>query len=177
MLFISTLLGLVAAVQSKILTSSETAIAKMASLNSLSNITIFGTGGTIAGSASLNTQTTGYTPGTIGVRTLVDAVPAILNIANINAVQVINFRSTEVTSQILLGLSREINTAPESKYCQGIVVTHGTDMLEETAFFLSSTVRSSKPVVIVGAIRPATALSADGPLNMSREFSLLLPRV
>lgn len=132
----------------------------------LPNVTIFGTGGTIAGSAASNTETTGYTPGAIGVQTLINAVPELLEVANIESVQVSNVRSTELTSEILLKLSQQITTALKSDTCQGVVITHGTDTLEETAYFLSLTVRSEKPVVLVGAMRPATAISADGPGNL-----------
>ncbi|KAH8678401.1 L-asparaginase [Xylariales sp. PMI_506] len=138
----------------------------------LPGITIFGTGGTIAGSASSNTQTTGYKPGAIDIQVLIDAVPAISDIAVVNGVQVSNIRSTEITSPILLDLSRRITAALKSDECQGVVVTHGTDTLEETAFFLSVTVRSPKPVVLVGAIRPATAISADGPINLLQATTL-----
>jgi L-asparaginase len=120
---------------------------------SLPNITIFATGGTIAGSASSNTQTTGYQSGAIGVQTLINAVPSILNISNINGVQVANVDSDNITPTILLNLTHQINAALADPYVQGVVITHGTDTLEETAFFLFSTVRSEKPVVLVGAMR------------------------
>ncbi|RDW85383.1 hypothetical protein BP5796_03708 [Coleophoma crateriformis] len=138
----------------------------------LPHITIFATGGTIAGSASCNTQTTGYKPGAIGIQSLIDAVPAITNVAVVTGVQVSNFRSTEITSPILLEICRGINAALESDDCQGVVITHGTDTLEETAFFLSLTLRSPKPVVLVGAMRPATAISADGPINLLQAVTL-----
>lgn len=133
---------------------------------SLPNITIFATGGTIAGSASSNTQTVGYTAGALGVQVLIDAVPSIVNISNVQGVQVSNVGSNEITPAILLNLTQQINTALASPFCQGVVVTHGTDSLEETAFFLDLTVKSEKPVVVVGAMRPATAISADGPINL-----------
>jgi L-asparaginase len=139
---------------------------------SLPNITIFATGGTIAGSASSNTQTTGYQAGALGVDVLINAVPSILNISNVIGVQVANVDSDNITPTILLNLTQQINTALASTYCQGVVVTHGTDTLEETAFFLTSTVRSEKPIVLVGAMRPATAISADGPINLLEAVTL-----
>jgi len=139
---------------------------------SLPNITIFATGGTIAGSASSTTQTTGYTAGALGIQILIDAVPSIVNISNVQGVQISNVDSDNITPQILLNLTHQIQAALNSPYTQGVVVTHGTDTLEETAFFLSMTIRSEKPVVLVGAMRPATAISADGPINLLEAVTL-----
>lgn len=133
---------------------------------SLPNITIFATGGTIAGSASSDTQTVGYTAGALGVQVLIDAVPSIVNISNVQGVQISNVGSNEITPAILLNLTHQIQDQLDSPYCQGVVVTHGTDSLEETAFFLDLTLHSEKPIVVVGAMRPATAISADGPINL-----------
>ncbi|RDW60595.1 hypothetical protein BP6252_11978 [Coleophoma cylindrospora] len=138
----------------------------------LPRITILGTGGTIAGSATSQTQTTGYQPGAISIQSLIDAVPAIAQIATVKGEQVANFRSTEVTSPILLDLCRRARAANESDDCDGVVITHGTDTLEETAFFLSLTVPWKKPIVFVGAMRPATAISADGPINLLQAVTL-----
>lgn len=138
---------------------------------SLPNVTIFATGGTIASQGSSNTQTVGYQVG-LGVQQLVDAVPEILNISNINGYQVSNVDSGSINETISLKLAHMINAELAKAEVAGVVITHGTDTLEETAFFLESTVNSSKPVVIVGAMRPATALSADGPLNLLQAVTL-----
>lgn len=128
---------------------------------SLPNITIFATGGTIAGSAGSNTDTSGYTSGAIAVQALIDAVPELLNITNVDGVQVSNVASGNINDTILLTMNREITESLASDTNHGAVVTHGTDTLEETAFFLDLTTPSKKPVVVVGAMRPATATSAD----------------
>jgi L-asparaginase len=138
---------------------------------SLPNVTIFATGGTIASQGTSNTQTTGYSVG-LGVQQLVDAVPEILNISNIAGYQVSNVDSGSINQTIVLKLAHMINAELAKDTVSGVVVTHGTDTLEETAFFLESTVNSSKPVIIVGAMRPATALSADGPLNLFQAVTL-----
>lgn len=133
--------------------------------SSLPNVTIFATGGTIASQGTSNTQTVGYSVG-LGVQQLVDAVPEILNISNINGYQISNVDSGSVNQTILLKLAHAINAELAKDEISGVIITHGTDTLEETAFFLESTINSPKPVVCVGAMRPATALSADGPLNL-----------
>ncbi|KAI9888692.1 MAG: hypothetical protein M1814_006502 [Vezdaea aestivalis] len=132
---------------------------------SLPNVTIFATGGTIASQGTTNTQTIGYSVG-LGVQQLITAVPDLLNVSNIKGYQISNVDSGSINQTILLNLTRHINEEIAKDSVQGIVVTHGTDTLEETAFFLDLTVNATKPVVIVGAMRPATALSADGPLNI-----------
>ncbi|KAK1590279.1 L-asparaginase [Colletotrichum navitas] len=139
---------------------------------SLPNVTIFATGGTIAGSAASNAQTTGYQAGALGVDILIDAVPELWNVSNVRGVQVANVGSSEITTEILLNLTRLVQEALDDPYCQGAVVTHGTDSLEESAFFLQLAVRSDKPVVVVGAMRPATAISADGPINLLEAVTL-----
>ncbi|RYN59376.1 L-asparaginase 2-4 [Alternaria tenuissima] len=138
---------------------------------SLPNVTIFATGGTIASQGSSNTQTTGYSIG-LGVQQLVDAVPELLNISNIAGYQISNVGSGSVNETISLSLAHMINAELAKEEISGVVVTHGTDTLEETAFFLESTVNSTKPVIVVGAMRPATALSADGPLNLFQAVTL-----
>ncbi len=130
------------------------------------NVVILATGGTIAGSAAKKTATAGYKAGAIGIQTLIDAVPEAKQIAKLTGEQVVNIDSQNMNPAIWLQLANKINKLLSGSDVDGIVITHGTDTLEETAYFLNLTVKSKKPVVVVGSMRPATAISADGPLNL-----------
>ncbi|GKX55553.1 L-asparaginase 2 [Leminorella grimontii] len=136
------------------------------------NVTILATGGTIAGSSASNTDTTDYKAGSLGIDVLIKAVPEMSDVATVKGEQISNTISGNISSEILLTLSKRINGLLGSEGQQGVVVTHGTDTLEETAFFLDLTVKSDKPVVLVGAMRPATAISADGPMNLLEAVTL-----
>lgn len=130
------------------------------------NIVILATGGTIAGSAAANTQTTGYQAGALGVDTLINAVPELKTLANITGEQVANIGSENMTSDVLLKLGKKVNALLAREDVDGVVITHGTDTLDESPYFLNLTVKSDKPVVFAAAMRPATSISADGPMNL-----------
>ncbi len=132
----------------------------------LPNVTILATGGTIAGAADASTNTTDYKPGSFSAQDLIDAVPAIADLAKVDAEQIVNVASGNISYANWLNIAKRINELLAKPDCDGVVVTHGTDTLEETAFFLNLVVKSTKPVVVVGSMRPATAISADGPLNL-----------
>ncbi|CAM3481538.1 type II asparaginase [Helicobacter sp. UBA3407] len=136
------------------------------------NIVILATGGTIAGEAKSDLATTGYKAGSLGIEVLINAVPELKNIANISGEQVANIDSSNMTDQVWLTLANKVNSLLSSSNVDGIVITHGTDTMEETAYFLNLVVKSNKPVVLTGAMRPATAISADGPKNLYNAVSL-----
>jgi L-asparaginase len=128
---------------------------------------VLSTGGTIAGSGSSSTDLSNYKPGAILGEQLVKAVPQIAQIADVRVEQIVNIPSHDITIANWLTLAQRIQRIiAETPAVAGFVVTHGTNTLEETAYFLNLTVRSDKPVVLVGSMRPATAISADGPLNL-----------
>ena len=129
------------------------------------NIVILATGGTIAGASESGVQSA-YTSGAVGIDAMVAAVPSIKDLANIRGEQISNVGSQDMTFAILLTLAKRINALLAQTDVNGIVVTHGTDTMEESAYFLNLVVKSDKPVVLVGSMRPSTAVSADGPLNL-----------
>jgi L-asparaginase/glutamin-(asparagin-)ase len=139
---------------------AETAAPKLA------NVTILATGGTIAGTGATSTTTVGYTAATVGVQSLIKAVPELAKVANVTGEQVFQIASENMSNEHWLTLAKRVNVLLAQNNVDGIVITHGTDTLEETAYFLDLVVKSRKPVVLVGAMRPSTALSADGPINL-----------
>jgi L-asparaginase len=130
----------------------------------LPDVVILATGGTIAGAAGTGT-TAGYQSGKLGVEILLAAVPDLEKLANCTGEQIANVGSQNMTDDIWLGLAERCNELARTDV-DGIVITHGTDTMEETAYFLSLVVHTDKPVVMTGSMRPSTAMSADGPLNI-----------
>ena len=128
-------------------------------------IRIIATGGTIAGVSSSSTSSA-YTAGQVGVQTLIDAVPQMLYLADITGEQLVNIGSQDMNDQVWLKLAKRINQLLNEEGYDGVVITHGTDTMEETAYFLNLTVKSDKPVILVGSMRSSTAISADGPGNL-----------
>lgn len=128
-------------------------------------VRIIATGGTIAGAGTSATGSA-YSAGQVGVQALITAVPQMLDLADVSGEQLVNIGSQDMNDQVWLKLAKRINALLNDEGYDGVVVTHGTDTMEETAYFLNLTVHSDKPVVLVGSMRPSTGISADGPANL-----------
>lgn len=150
----------------------------------MKNVVILATGGTIAGAGEQG-KDIGYKSGSIKAQTLIDAIPELRNVANICVEQVCNINSDDITSEIWIALAKRIQELLQREDVDGIVMMHGTDTMEETAFFLSLTLggsaskvagksedcssvveKAAKPVILTGSMRPATAAEPDGPANI-----------
>ena len=125
---------------------------------------VLATGGTIAGAAATDVQA-GYTSGQVGVDQLLAAVPQAKKLANMRGEQISNIGSQDMNDEVWIKLATRINELVAMPDVAGVVITHGTDTIEETAYFLNLVIKSRKPVVLTASMRPSTALSADGPLN------------
>lgn len=136
------------------------------------NIVILATGGTIAGSGASSTKSA-YSAGAVTVDKLLAAVPSINKMATIKGEQISNIGSQEMSNTVWLKLAKRANTLLSSDDVDGIVVTHGTDTMEATAYFLNLTVKSKKPIVFVGAMRSGSSMSADGPMNLFNAVSVV----
>jgi L-asparaginase len=127
-------------------------------------IVVLATGGTIAGAAGSDVQAA-YTSGQVGVEQLLAAVPQAKEIATLRGEQISNIGSQDMNDEVWLKLAKRVNELVAMPDVAGVVITHGTDTIEETGYFLNLVVKSRKPVVMTASMRPSTALSADGPLN------------
>lgn len=136
------------------------------------NVVVVATGGTIAGAGASSANSATYTAAKVPVDTLINAVPQIKDLANVSGIQALQIASESITDKELLEIARQVNELVKKPSVNGIVITHGTDTLEETAFFLNLVVHTDKPIVLVGSMRPSTALSADGPLNLYSAVAL-----
>ena len=134
------------------------------------NVVILATGGTIAGSSAGATSAQ-YDAGKLGVDVILQAVPQLKDIADVKGEQIANIGSYNMNNEIWLKLAKRINELLAGD-TDGVVITHGTDTIEETAYFLNLVVKSDKPVVLVGAMRSATSMSADGPMNIFNAVSI-----
>lgn len=138
----------------------------------LPNVRVLATGGTIAGAQASATDY-GYKSGAYDVNALLKVVPNLDKLAVITGEQVANIGSQDMNDKTWLKLAKRVNAVLAEPDTDGILITHGTDTLEETSYFLSLVTRSDKPVVMVGSMRPATAISADGPGNIHNSIAVL----
>ena len=132
----------------------------------LPNVVILATGGTIAGAGASAVNSATYAAAKVGVDKLIAGLPELSKVANVRGEQVFQVASESLTNDNLLTLAKRVSALSKQSDVDGIVITHGTDTLEETAYFLTLTVHTNKPIVVVGSMRPGTALSADGALNL-----------
>jgi L-asparaginase len=133
----------------------------------LPTVWVLATGGTISGKGSSPTDLSNYKAGSLLGEEIVGSVPEVRRIANVKVEQIANISSPDITFDNWLTVANRINTIfTTDPKVAGVVITHGTSTIEETGYFLNLTVKSDRPVVLVGAMRPATAISADGPLNL-----------
>lgn len=135
-------------------------------------ILVLGTGGTIAGTASLASDHTGYTAAQIGVESLLQGVPGLaqaLGGASLRSEQLAQLDSKDMDFSTQLRIAQRCAQALAQPQIQAVLITHGTDTLEETAYFLHRMIPRAlvtKPVVLTCAMRPATSSEADGPRNL-----------
>lgn len=129
------------------------------------SVVILATGGTIAG-AQPKAGEAGYKAGSFSIESLIAAVPGMEKLAAVKGEQVASIGSQDMNDAVWIKLARRVNELQKDPAVDGIVITHGTDTMEETGYFLDLVTQGDKPVVLVGSMRPATALSADGPMNL-----------
>jgi L-asparaginase len=130
------------------------------------NIVILGTGGTIAGRAASASDNIGYTAAQVSIDQLLAAIPALAEAGSVITEQVAQIDSKDMSFAVWAQLAGRVNHFLAQPDIQGIVITHGTDTLEETAYFLQAVCKPTRPVVLTCAMRPATALVPDGPQNL-----------
>ncbi len=147
-------------------------LASVAAWAGLPNVVILATGGTIAGAGAEATNSATYQAAKVPVDKLIAGVPELSKVASVRGEQVFQIASESFTNEHLLTLARRVATLSKQGDVDGIVITHGTDTLEETAYFLNLVVHSDKPIVVVGSMRPGTAMSADGMLNLYNAVSV-----
>lgn len=153
----------------KLSTGAITALAFVsvsASAQVLPNVVILATGGTIAGAGASTTNSATYSAAKVPVDQLLASVPELTKIANVHGEQVFQIASESLTNKDLVVLAKRVSALVKQSNVDGVVITHGTDTLEETAYLLNLVVKTDKPIVVVGSMRPGTAMSADGMLNL-----------
>ena len=145
---------------------AQTAPAVSAAAKTKPNVVVLATGGTIAGAGASAANSATYQAAKVPVDKLVAGVPELADVANVRGEQVFQIASESFTNDRLITLGKRVAALAKDSGVDGIVITHGTDTLEETSYFLTLTVHTDKPIVVVGSMRPGTAMSADGMLNL-----------
>ncbi len=141
------------------------ALALASAADAKPKVKIIATGGTIAGAQASQAEY-GYKAGAFKVEDLINAVPQMKELADITGEQLVNIGSQDMNDEVWLKLGKRVNEVLAAADTDAVVITHGTDTMEETSYFLNLVVKSDKPVVLVGSMRPATGISADGPMNL-----------
>ena len=136
----------------------------------LPKVHIIATGGTIAGTST----EIGYDAGKVSIETILHAVPELMQYAELDYEQFCNIGSQDMNESIWLSLAKRVNHVLQSRNYDAVVITHGTDTMEETAFFLNLTIHSPKPVILVGAMRSSDAKDADGPSNLLKAVQTIV---
>jgi glutamin-(asparagin-)ase len=129
-------------------------------------IVVIGTGGTIAGRGASAADTSAYACSVLEIDEVLAALPAASSLAHLRAEQLLQEGSENFSEQHLLTIGKRVSAALKDDRVDGVVLTHGTDTIEETAYFLHLTLKSEKPVVVVGSMRPPSAMSSDAALNL-----------
>ncbi|AKJ27694.1 glutaminase [Caldimonas brevitalea] len=129
-------------------------------------VVIVATGGTIAGAGASATNSATYQAAKVPVDKLIAGIPELAQVAQVRGEQAFQIASESFTNEQLVELARRVSSLAKNPALDGIVITHGTDTLEETSFFLNLVVKTDKPIVLVGSMRPGTSMSADGMLNL-----------
>lgn len=144
----------------------NTACAQVAAAPAKPNVVIVATGGTIAGAGATSANSATYQAAKVPVDKLIAGIPELNAVANVRGEQAFQIASESFTNDRLLQLGKRVSALVKDPGVDGVVITHGTDTLEETSFFLNLVVHTDKPIVVVGSMRPGTAMSADGMLNL-----------
>jgi glutamin-(asparagin-)ase len=145
---------------------AQAPVAAPAPVKAKANIVVLATGGTIAGAGASAANSATYQAAKVPVEKLIAGIPELADVASVRGEQVFQIASESFTNEKLITLAKRVSVLAKDPAVDGIVVTHGTDTLEETSFFLTLTVHTDKPIVVVGSMRPGTAMSADGTLNL-----------
>ncbi|NKJ49326.1 L-asparaginase [Burkholderia sp. SG-MS1] len=138
------------------------------------NIVVIGTGGTIAGRGESAANTSAYECSVLTIDEILAAIPETAPLANLRTEQLLQIGSENFDNGHLLKIGKRVSEVLKDDSVDGVILTHGTDTIEETAYFLHLTLKSPKPVVVVGSMRPPSAMSSDASLNLYDAISVAI---